>query len=156
MANTYTKIHLHIICVVKFRRKLISGDWEDELYKYITGIIQNHGHKVIQINGMPDHTHILIGFRPNQSLSELMQAVKSRSAFWINQNKKVNGRFRWQSGFAAFSVSASIVSKVATYIQNQKEHHRKQSVENEYIKFLKENKVEFTEQYVFDALPDSK
>ena len=151
MANTYTRIHLHIIFVVKYRQQLISSSWEDELYKYITGIIQNHGHKVIQINGMPDHTHILIGHRPSQSLSELMQIVKGKSSEWINKKGFCKRRFSWQSGFAAFSVSASKIGKVATYIENQKKHHARKTVSSEYIQLLRENAVDFDEKYVFST-----
>lgn len=107
MANTYTQIHIHIIIAVQNRQSLIREEWSSDLYKYITGIVQNHGHKVLQINGTPDHAHVLIGFRPTQSLSDLMKYVKQDSTKWINHNAYVNGRFSWQKGFGAFSHSRS-------------------------------------------------
>ena len=69
MPNTYTQIHIHFVFAVKFRNGIIKPEWKDSLYKYITGIVQNNGHKLLSINGMPDHVHVLIGVRPSQSIS---------------------------------------------------------------------------------------
>ena len=80
MANTYTQIHIQVVFAVKYRRALIHPSWEEKLYKYITTIIQNEGHKVLKINGMPDHIYILFGMRPSQSLSDLMKRVKEDSS----------------------------------------------------------------------------
>ncbi len=81
---TYSQIHIQLVFAVKFREALIQKDWKEELYKYITGIVQNNNHKLLSINGMPDHFHILIGLRPNQALSELVNQIKSNSSKWIN------------------------------------------------------------------------
>lgn len=107
MPNTYTQIHIHVIFAIQNRLSLISKSWEKRLYQYITGIIQNHGHKLLSINGMPDHIHILFGMRPSQSLSDLMRDVKGDSSLWINENKFVAGKFSWQEGYGAFSYSKS-------------------------------------------------
>ncbi len=96
MANTYTQIHIHAIFAVKNRLSLISKSWENRLYQYITGVIQNNDHKLLVINGMPDHVHLFFGMRPTQSLSDLMRDVKSDSSKWINENKLVAGKFAWQ------------------------------------------------------------
>ncbi len=127
MPNTYTQIHIHAVFSVQNRICLISDSWKDQLYRYITGIIQNNGHKLLIINGMPDHIHILFGFRPTQSLSDLMQDVKGDSSRWINEKKLIKGRFSWQEGYGAFSYSKSHVSSVIKYIQNQEIHHRRLS-----------------------------
>ena len=103
MANTYSQIHIQVVFAVQNRESLIGSKWKNELYRYISGIIQNHQHKVIAINGMPDHVHILIGLRPTQSISELMQKVKGDSSKWINQKGFVLGKFSWQEGYGAFS-----------------------------------------------------
>ncbi|PWN07287.1 IS200/IS605 family transposase [Rhodohalobacter mucosus] len=149
MANTYTQIHIHVICAVKNRQSMIHSSWEDQLYKYITGIVQNQGHKLMQVNGMPDHVHLLIGYRPIQSLSDLMKNVKQDSSRWINHTRLAEGRFAWQEGYGAFSHSKSQVRKVISYIQNQKEHHKKKSFREEYLEFLKKWDVEFDERYIF-------
>ncbi|HEU5289366.1 MAG TPA: IS200/IS605 family transposase [Cyclobacteriaceae bacterium] len=95
MANTYTQKHIHAVFSVQNRESLIANEWKTELYKYITGIIQNQQHKLLAINGMPDHVHILFGMRPNQSLSELMQDIKGSSSKWINEKRFVKGKFSW-------------------------------------------------------------
>lgn len=150
MANTYTQIHLHLVFAVKSRQALISSKWKDNLFKYMTGIIQNHQHKVLSINGMPDHVHLLIGLRPNQSLSELMKIVKMESSKWINENKLTLGKFSWQEGYSAFSYSKSQLPAVLNYIENQEEHHKKKTFKEEYLKMLNDFEVEFDEKYLFD------
>jgi len=152
MANTYTQIHIHSIFAVQNRQSLIQSSWEIELYKYITGIVQNNGHKLLQINGMPDHVHLLIGMRPVQSLSVLMQQVKQDSSKWINEKRFAAGRFSWQEGFGAFLHSKSQVQTVITYIQNQKEHHKNKSFREEYLDFLEKWEVDYDERYIFKPI----
>ena len=118
----------------------------------MTGIIQNHGHKVLQINGMPDHVHVLIGMRPIQSLSDLMKQLKQDSSKWINQKRYVKGKFSWQAGYAAFSYSKSQLSNVINYIKNQEEHHRTISFAEEYLEYLKEFEIDYDERYIFKPL----
>ena len=93
MANTYTQIHIHAVFSVQNRLCIIQDHWKDELYKYITGIIKNNGHKALVINGMPDHIHVLFGLRPAQSISDLLQDIKGSSSKWINDKKLLKGRF---------------------------------------------------------------
>ena len=149
MANTYTEVHLQFVFAPKYRASLINSSWENDLYKYITGIVQNNNHKMIIINGMPDHVHMLIGLRATQSMAELMQDVKAGSSKWINDNKYCNGRFEWQSGYGAFSYSKSQLPNVIKYIENQKEHHRMQTFLEEYKLFLEKFEVEYDEKYIF-------
>ena len=131
---------------------MIHRRWKEELYRYITGIVQNHGHKVLAINGMPDHVHLFFGMRPTQSLSELMQAVKGDSSKWINDKKFVQGRFSWQEGYGAFSYSKSHVSNVIQYIQNQEQHHRTRTFIEEYHDLLQKFGVSFEERYSFKPI----
>src|SRR6056297_2530888 len=98
MANTYTQIHIQAVFAVRNRQSLITPEWKDELYKYITGVVQNNGHKMLQINGMPDHIHLLFGMRPTQSLSDLIKQTKQDSSKWINNRQFLHTRFSWQSG----------------------------------------------------------
>jgi REP element-mobilizing transposase RayT len=114
----------------------------------MTGIIQEYDHKVLQINGMPDHIHILFGMRPTQSLSDLMKYVKQDSSKWINSRGLVNGKFSWQTGYGAFSYSKSDVQNVINYIKNQEEHHQKIKFQDEYKQLLKKFDVEYDEQYI--------
>ncbi|GGD77788.1 transposase [Emticicia aquatilis] len=154
MANTFTQLHIQLIFAVQNRTSLIDKYWKDRLYAYMTGIIQNNGHKLLIINGMPDHVHVLIGFRTTQALSELVQVVKRDSSKWINENKLVRGKFSWQEGFAAFSYSHSHLQNVVEYIKNQEEHHRKLTFLEEYKSFLKKFEIEFDEKYIFKEIQD--
>ncbi|RZL17880.1 MAG: IS200/IS605 family transposase, partial [Pedobacter sp.] len=121
MPNTYTQIHIQFVFAVKHRVALISQDWEERLLKYITGIFQSNNHKMIQINCMPDHIHILVGLRTHQSISSLIQNVKAESSKWINDQCFLKSKFSWQEGYGAFSYSKSDLPNVIRYIQNQKE-----------------------------------
>jgi putative transposase len=148
MSNTYTQIHLQFVFAVKYRSALIHPSWKERLHQYITGIFQHNNHKMLCINSMPDHIHIFVGFRPHQSISSVIQNVKSETTRWI----KLQGfspSFAWQEGYGAFSYSKSHVPDVIRYILNQEEHHKKQTFLDEYRSFLKAFAVEFDEQYIF-------
>jgi putative transposase len=149
MANTYTQLHIHLVFAVKYREGLIRKEWKDDLYKYITGVIQNNKHKVLIINGMPDHIHILIGFRPTQALADLMRDIKQMSSLWINEKHLVKGKFAWQDGYGAFSYGQSQLPDIIEYIAKQEEHHKKRSFLDEYKGFLKLFAIDFEEEYVF-------
>ena len=152
MANTYTQIHIHFVFAVKFRNGIIQSQWKDNLYKYITGIVQNKNHKLLAINGMSDHIHILIGIRPSQSISDLMKDVKQGSSLWINENKFTNRHFEWQEGYGAFSYSMSQINSVIEYIKNQEIHHKKRTFREEYIEFLEKFEIDYDEKFIFKEL----
>lgn len=154
MANTYTQIHFQLVFAVKHRQALIQKSWRERLHTYITGIVQNNGHKMLQINSRPDHIHILIGYRPSQSLPKLVEEIKTSSNAFINDNKLSQFQFAWQNGYAAFSYSRSQVSAVATYIERQDEHHREKLFREEYLEMLKKAEIEFEEKYLFDFWED--
>lgn len=149
MANTYTQIHLQIVFAVKYRRAMIQPTWKNRLHQYITGIVRNHNHKMLAINTMPDHLHMLIGYRPHQSLSDLMSKVKGDSSEWINLEHLTKGLFRWQEGYGAFSYTKPLVPVVANYIANQEEHHRKKTFLEEYKDFLEEFEIDYDDRYIF-------
>ena len=107
MANTYTQLYFHLIFAVQGRANLISPKWKEELNKYITGIITNKGQKLIAINGMPDHLHLLIGMKPDCNLSDLLRDVKANSSKFVNDKNWIMGKFEWQKGFGAFTLGHS-------------------------------------------------
>lgn len=152
MPNTYTQIHIHAVFAVQNRISLISKQWEERLYQYITAIIQNKGHKLLAINGMPDHIHVLFGMRPTQSLSDLMQDIKGDSSKWINDNHLVHGKFSWQEGYGGFSYSKSQVPQVARYIETQEKHHQKKTFIDEYLKILQDFEIAYDERYIFKPI----
>jgi putative transposase len=151
MANTYTQLHIQFVFAVKYRNAVINKTWKSRLHQYITNIVQKNNHKIIQINSMPDHIHIFVGMKPHQSVSSLMQLVKSESTKWINQEKLCSTIFAWQEGYSAFSYAKSQVDNVIRYIQNQEMHHRKESFLDEYKKHLSLFEIEWNEEYIFKA-----
>lgn len=152
MANSYSQIYIQIVFAVKHRDAVIKPEWEERLFQYITGIVQNKGQKMLAINGVPDHIHFLIGFKPDCCLSDLIRDVKKASNEFINENKLTTTKFYWQDGFGAFSYSRSQIDAVAKYVLNQKLHHKKQSFKEEYLGFLKKYEIEYNEKYLFDWL----
>lgn len=151
MANTYTQIHLHIVFAVKGREAAIPPVHAERLYRYISGIVAERGQKLLAINGMPDHLHLLIGLRPTLALSDLMRDVKAISAKFINEQHWMPGKFAWQEGFGAFSYSTSQLPSVIRYIEQQQAHHRRQTFQEEYRSMLEEFGVDYDPRYVFTA-----
>lgn len=154
MANTYSQIYIQIVFAVSGRENLISKQWKDELYKYMTGIVTNDGQKLLAINGVADHIHILLNIKPNIALSDLVRDIKANSSRWINERKFVRGKFEWQEGFGAFSYSLSQLDDVIGYIRRQEEHHQNVSFKKEYITYLERFNVDFDEKYVFDWIEE--
>lgn len=150
MTGTFSQIYIQIIFAVKGRESVIDTSWENELYKYITGIIQNKGQKMIAINGMPDHIHFLIGIKSSCCISDLVREVKKSTNEFIKENRFSRFKFQWQEGYGAFSYSQSSLKNVVRYISNQKEHHKKVTFKEEYIEFLKAFEIEFKSEYLFD------
>jgi putative transposase len=152
MANTYTQLYVQFVFAVKDRVSLIAPLWEEELYKYMTGIVQNNKHKLIAINGMPDHIHVFVGLHTTQSVADLMRVVKGESSEWINIKKFVKGRFEWQEGYGGFTYSRGQIDEVYKYIMNQKQHHQKISFIDEYIQLLEEFDIAYDRRYIFKSI----
>jgi len=152
MANTYSQLYIQIVFAVKGRQNLISSKRKDEIYKYITGIITNQKQKPIAINGMPDHIHILVGIKPDTSLSDLVRDIKSSSSKFINEQGWINGKFEWQTGFGAFTYGHSQLTNVIKYIENQEEHHKTRTFKEEYIGFLKLFNIDYKNEYLFEEV----
>ena len=150
MADVYSQLYIQLIFSVKNRNAMIDIKFEDEIYKYITGIITQQNHKLIAINGMPDHIHILIGYKPNSNLSDLVKQIKVSSTKFINEKRFSKYKFNWQSGYGAFSYSKSQLNNVIQYINSQKEHHKKVSFKEEYITFLKKFEIDYKSEYLFE------
>lgn len=148
MSSTYSKIYIQIVFAVQDRVSLIKPDWEEHVYRYITGIVQHKDQKMLAINGMPDHIHFLIGMKANCNLSELVREVKKSSNQFIKKSRYCRN-FYWQDGFGAFSYGHSQLDKVIGYIINQKEHHKKISFKDEYLGLLKKFEIAYEDQYMF-------
>ncbi len=152
MANTFSQIYIQAVFAVSLRQNLIKPEFKEEVQKYISGIIRKLGHKLIEINCMPDHAHLLIGLRPNRALSDLIRDIKSDSSEFINRKRWIRGRFNWQEGFGAFSYSHSHLDSVIRYIRNQESHHAKRSFRNEYLTLLKKFDIAYEPKYLFEFI----
>lgn len=150
MSDTYTQLYIQIVFAVKGRNNFIQHAWEEQLYKYITAVVQNDKHKMLAINGMPDHIHIFLGLHPAIAIADLVKDIKRASNNWINEKRFIKGRFQWQEGYGAFSYGRSQIEHVCRYIQDQKSHHTKQSFRKEYIELLRLFEIDFKEQYLFE------
>jgi len=150
MANTYTQCYFQLVFAVKNRDALIKKAWKNELEMYITGIVQNHKHKLLAINAMPDHIHIFIGYHISQLIPDLVEEIKTSSNAWIKKGNLSKFKFEWQKGYGAFTYSHSQIDAVAKYIMNQESHHQKKSFREEYLEMLRKNEIEFKDEYVFE------
>lgn len=152
MANTYTQIYIHAVFAVEGRQSLLRPEHNDELQKYICGIISAKNCKTIAINNMPDHLHMLLGLQPDVALSDLIRDVKANSSGFINKRRWVMGRFNWQEGFGAFTYSRSQLGTVIRYIENHQKHHTRKTFREEYIELLRKFDVKYDDRYIFNTV----
>jgi REP element-mobilizing transposase RayT len=142
------------VFAVKNRDALIKKEWKDEMEMYITGIIQNHRHKMLAISAMPEHIHILIGYNVNQLIPDLVEEIKTSTNAWIKQKRFSKFKFEWQKGYGAFTHSHSQIDTVVKYILSQEEHHKKRPFKEEYLEMLEKNAVAFDQEYLFEYFND--
>jgi len=150
MANTYTQCYVHLVFSPKNREALIKKEWNDELEKYITAIVQSRKHKLLAIGSMPDHIHILVGYNVNDLIPDLVEQIKTSISTWIKEKRLSKFKFDWQRGYGAFTHSRTQIDTVINYILNQEQHHEKKSFKTEYLDMLEKNGVEFKDEYLFD------
>lgn len=150
MPGTFSQIYIQVVFAVHGRQNLIKHSFEDEVYKYISGIITAKEQKSLAVNGMPDHVHVLIGLKPSMRISDLVRDIKNNSTNFINEKGWLKNHFSWQEGYGAFSYSHSQFGNVIDYIKNQKEHHRKRTFKEEYFSFLEKFNIPFEEKYLFE------
>ncbi|MBR6878069.1 MAG: transposase [Bacteroidales bacterium] len=148
MANTYTKLNIHIVFHVKSTGVCIKNEDLPIVFAYIGGIVRNVDGYPLTVGGIENHIHILATIPKTMSVSEFVQKVKANSSRWIKTLDKYYESFAWQEGYGAFCVSPSLLKKTIHYIETQEEHHHKESVRAEFIRFLQENGIEFDERYL--------
>lgn len=152
MSNTFSQIYIHVVTAVKPRSALIDPAWKDRLHRYITGIVEAHGHKVLAINSSPDHLHMFFSLWPTQSLADLMRVVKGESSEWINKEGLTPAQFRWQEGYGAFSYARAQVHDVVHYIAHGDGNHHIKPYQDEYRDSLRKVEEPYGEQYMFRDL----
>jgi REP element-mobilizing transposase RayT len=149
MGSTLTNLIYHVVFSTKAREPLIIQEIRGELYRYMGGIVKGEGGILIQTGGMPDHIHMILKLKPVHKLSDIMQKVKGNSSKWINEQNRLEGRFGWQDGYGAFTVSESQVPAVVKYIKEQEKHHINFSFKDEFIRILNRHQVEYNEQHLW-------
>ena len=148
--GVFTQIYIHFVFSPKHRDRLLETKIRADVFRYISGIISNRKHKSIIINGMSDHIHILVGFNPDDRISDLVGSIKSSSSIYINSKDWLRGKFHWQNGYGAFSHSKSQLKNVYKYIKNQEKHHEKKSFRDEYNQLLKRNGIKYDKKFLFE------
>lgn len=155
MSDTYSQIYIQVVFAVQNRNALIKTEWENDLFKYITGIVQNKGQKMLAINGTQNHIHVFFGMKPTCCISDLVREIKKSSNAFINDKKFTQFNFQWQEGFGAFSYSHSQLTSVIKYIENQKQHHKTRTFKEEYQAFLKAFEIEHKKEYLFGWIDEN-
>ncbi len=149
MANTYSQVYYHIVFSTKNRVDWIRPEIEDRVWAYFGGIARKHKMTAIQIGGIDNHVHGLIGSPPVYSPSHVAKYLKGDSSKWIHEKFHEMSDFAWQDGYGVFTVSKSEVDRVVRYIKNQREHHGKQTFEDEYVSLLRLHGIEYDERFLF-------
>jgi REP element-mobilizing transposase RayT len=152
MANTYTQIYIHYVFATKLRIRAFNESRRTELFDYTAGLIAKLGCFVHRIGGAEDHIHILLGLHPTLSVSECAQKIKANTSRFINEQGWMPGKFTWQEGFGAFSVSHSNLEMVRAYIGNQVQHHTKQTFVEEFEALLSKHLVDYNRKFMFKEL----
>jgi putative transposase len=152
MANTYTQIYLHVVFAFSGRACVTIPARREDLQKYLVGIVTRKSQKLITIYCLLDHTHLLLGLKPNIARSDLIGDIKTGSSNHMNQQKWIPCRFSWQEGYGAFSVSHSHLARVTNHIRNQETHHRRKSFQEEYLEFLERHHVPYDQRYTFRSV----
>ena len=146
--STYRQIFYQVVFGTKNRKPSIVREHDEELYKYISGIIKNKNCKLYRINGIEDHIHIMSDLHPSICLADYIKEIKVASSLWMKENGKFPAFEGWQDGYGAFTYSVREKDMIINYIKNQKEHHRSESFHDEYKRLLIENGIEFDEKYL--------
>jgi putative transposase len=149
--SSFTKLTYHVVYGTRYRRPTITEAIRERLYEYIGGIIRGKNGHLIEIGGVADHVHILANFSASIAVADTVRDIKANSAKWMNELGPLQERFEWQKGYGAFTVSISQVPVVQRYVQNQEEHHRRVSFEEEFVALLERHEITFERRYLFEG-----
>jgi len=150
MADTFSSLNVHCVFSTKNREPLLLGEIKERFWAFMGGIAKQNEIKPLCIGGVADHVHLLLSLPTTVSVAKAMQLIKGGSSAWAHETFSSLQRFAWQSGYGAFTVSISPIAETITYIQNQVEHHRLRSFQEEYVSFLKKHGIGFEERYLWD------
>ena len=149
MAHSYISTYFHCVFSTKERRKLITPDLEERLWPFLGGIARNHNMKALAIGGIEDHVHLLLSLPSTLAIAKAIQVIKGESSKWVRDNFPEHQQFSGQEGYGAFTIGISQKDVTVAYIQNQKEHHRQRTFQEEYLSFLAKHGIEYDPRYVW-------
>ena len=150
MANTYSSINIHYVFSTRNRAPIIVGNLKERLWAFMGGIAREHRMKARCIGGVADHVHLLISMPTTLSIAKAIQLIKGGSTSWVHEAFPQAVQFAWQEGYGAFSVSISQIANTIAYIENQEEHHRTKTFQEEYLAFLNKHEIDYDEKYLWD------
>ena len=150
MPQSFAKIIVHLIFSTKDRRPIIDHTWRSELHTLLGGLVNQSGGRSVIVGGVSDHVHLLFDLGRKISIADLVRVLKSTTTPWVTRDRAVDPTFSWQQGYAAFSVSESNIASVTRYIAQQEEHHRIRTFQDELREWLKKQKMEWDERYIWD------
>lgn len=150
MPQSLANLYVHLIFSTKNREPYLQKRFRSDLHPYMATVLANLKCPAVLINSVDDHVHILFNMGRTVTLAQVVEDVKKSSSQWIKTQSPELASFSWQAGYGAFSVSESNAPAVANYIQNQEEHHRKKTFQEEYREFLTKHKIAYDEQYLWD------
>ena len=148
MSSTHVSLFYQLVFSTKNRTKSVLQPWRDRLHAYLGGIVRSMGGMALEVGGTQDHVHMLVSLAATHTIATVLKGVKSSSSQWVHQDIG-SRRFDWQDGYGAFSVSRSQVETIRKYIRNQAEHHRHLTFQEEYVKMLSEEGIEFDSRYLW-------
>lgn len=148
--GSYSQLNYHIVFATKYRHPSIKSEFKDKLYEYIGGTLRAKKGQLIEIGGVEDHVHLLARLPPTLAVSDMTRDIKANASKWINEQDQIKRTFEWQIGYSVFTVSYSHVDTVREYIQNQEEHHKKMTFQEEYQAFLTRHGIKFRPEHLFE------
>jgi putative transposase len=148
MPSTHTSLHYHLVFSTKERIRFIKSDWREELHRYLGGTIKAMDGTPLNVGGVEDHVHLLVGLKATHTLADVVRELKSSSSKWIHQDLG-RKRFGWQDGYGGFTVSRSNLDQVRRYVADQEKHHERRSFQDEYVELLNRHGIEFDEKYLW-------
>ena len=155
MENSYLKVYLQIIIVVRHREALLHKSWRADLFKYTSATLTNRGHFALAVNGYNDHVHMFIHYSTKELISDLVREIKKSMSNFIRSNQYTKKKFAWQSGYAVFSHGWRERDIIINYIKNQESHHKKRNFKKEYLQLLEKYEIEFKKEYLFDFFQET-
>jgi putative transposase len=150
MANTFSSLNIHCVFTTKERAPVLTPDIRERLWPYMGGIAKQNGIFPKCIGGVADHVHLLLALPTTVGIAKAIQSIKTGSSAWIHQTFPTLRNFAWQQGYGAFSVGISQVAETVQYIEQQQEHHRTRTFNEEYLAFLKKHGANLEEKYLWD------